>query len=396
MEKLRKLRDVNVIKVLMGVRRCGKSTIMEAFRDELIETGVPGNNIQFRNFELPENAKPWRDLYDDIVQKLVENEQNYIFFDEVQIIENFEKLVDGLHARKNCDIYITGSNAMLLSGELATFLSGRYISIEIYPLSFAEYLSAFSDNKTLEERYEAYTNYSSFPEATNIFKLDSSLIDDYLSDIYDSILTKDIMKRRGIKQRSELERVAEFMFDSIGSVVSPTNIATTLSNSKDKNGIVNKTVDNYLEALSESYILYPVQRYDVKGKKLLKTLKKYYTADIALSRAILNRPFNTDLGHLLENIVYLELRRKGGRVTIGKVRNLEVDFVHTLPNGDKNYYQVAYTAKEQSTLDRELASLRSISDHNPKYLITTDPTERNIDGIRLINAYKWLANAGSA
>jgi predicted AAA+ superfamily ATPase len=341
---------------------------------------------------LPEAFNTWEAIYDRTVATLLPDKMNYIFFDEIQLVKNFESLVDGLFVRPNVDLYITGSNALLLSGELATLLSGRYIAIEMYPFSFAEYLKTFESNPNLAERYADYVNYSSFPQAIDLYLSDKSLVDDYLKGIYDSVITKDIMTRGTIKQRGELERVIEYIFDSIGSEVSPTNIAKALSGNGGT--IVHQTVDNYLDAFIKSYILYPVSRYDLKGRALLKTQKKYYVSDIGLSRAVLNRGFNTDRGHILENVIYLELRRKSGRISIGKTRDKEVDFVHVLPNGEISYYQVAYTAKEVFTLERELAPFKAIKDHNPKYLITTDWEETNIDGIKLTNAYKWLANEG--
>jgi predicted AAA+ superfamily ATPase len=393
LDKLQLLKDKDLIKVVMGIRRCGKSTLLHQFREQLIVGGVSKEQIQFTNFEVPEENKPWREIYDNIVKSLVSDKMNYIFFDEVQVIKNFEKLVNGLYIRPNCDVYITGSNALLLSGELATFLSGRTFEIEMFPFSFAEYNSAFKDNKYIHERYNDYINYSSFPETIELFNSDAVLIDTYLSGIYNTVITKDILDRGKIRYRDSLEKVIEFIFDSIGSEVSPGNIAKQLS----INGIDvdNKTVDNYIDVLSQSYILYPVSRFDIKGFKLLKTQKKYYVPDIGLSRAILKRGFNTDLGHILENVVYLELRRKGGRIAIGKIGEKEVDFVHILPGGEKVYYQVAYTAKETSTLERELAPFKRIRDNYDKFLITTDETERNLEGVRLINAYKWLLNEGS-
>lgn len=392
LRKLRQLKDVDLIKIVTGVRRSGKSTLLELFRSELIKSGVDSQRIITLNFEEVEN-EPLLDrhkLYHYIEDRLVPDRMNYIFLDEVQNIPEYEVLVDGLYVKKNVDIYITGSNAFLQSSELATLLSGRYIEISILPFSFAEFVSSFSGSAELSRRYDQYVNYSSFPQAVSMIETIPDQINNYLRGIYESVVTKDVMTRREIKSRRNFDNVVRFILDNIGSAVSPSSIATVMT--ANSQSIKHTTVDGYLSALVNSFVLYKAERWDIKGKKLLATQEKYYTVDLGLRRVLLGRQDGSDRGHLLENVIYLELLRRGGEIYIGKTGNKEVDFVVKSPSGDLSYYQVAYSVATEETLTRELSPLRQIDDNYPKYLITLDQASFDNNGIRHLNALDFLMN----
>jgi predicted AAA+ superfamily ATPase len=390
-EKLAGYREKQLIKVITGIRRCGKSTLLSMYADLLRRESVPTERIVEINFEdfANEGLLDKSRLHAHALSKLKGGEMTYLFLDEVQRVEGFERVVDSLFLRPNVDIYITGSNANLLSGELATLLSGRYVEIELLPLSFAEYISTSDDSRNLDARYSEYLTYSSFPYATELDE-NQEHIDEYLTGIYNTVLVKDIASRNQLTDVMLLESVARFCFDSIGSRVSSKKIADTLASSGRKTDV--KTIEKYLRALTDSFILYKSKRYDIKGKQHLKTLEKYYAVDNALRRVLLgNRA--PDVGHVLENTVYLELRRRGGKVFTGKIGSSEVDFVHMLPGGRVEYYQVAATVRAEETLERELAPLRIIRDHAPKFLLTLDDDPDAIfDGIVKTNALRWLAH----
>ena len=381
LRKLRQLKDVDLIKIVTGVRRSGKSTLLELFRNELIENGVDSQRIITLNFEEVEN-EPLLDrhkLYHYIEDRLVPDRMNYIFLDEVQNIPEYEVLVDSLYVKKNVDIYITGSNAFLQSSELATLLSGRCIEISILPFSFAEFVSSFSGSVELSRRYDQYVNYSSFPQAVSMIETIPDQINNYLRGIYESVVTKDVMTRREIKSRRNFDNVVRFILDNIGSAVSPSSIATVMT--ANSQSIKHTTVDGYLSALVNSFVLYKAGRWDIKGKKLLATQEKYYTVDLGLRQVLLGRQDGSDRGHLLENVIY-----------IGKTGHREVDFVVKSPSGDLSYYQVAYSVATEETLTRELSPLRQIDDNYPKYLITLDQSSFDNNGIRHLNALDFLMN----
>jgi len=390
LHKLRQLKDVNIIKVVTGVRRSGKSTLLELFREELLEDGVDDRRIISLNFEETKNEHllDRHKLNSYIEERLVSDKMNYVFLDEVQKVPEYEILVDSLHVKKNVDIYITGSNAFLQSSELATLLSGRYINISILPFSFSEFVSSFDEQADLPKRYDQFVHYSSFPQAVSMIEDMPDRINDYLRGIYESVVTKDIMTRREIKSRRNFDNVVKFVFDSVGSAISPTGIAAAMT--KENQGIKHTTVDSYLTALTDSFVLYKADRWDIKGKKLLATQEKYYAVDLGLRRVLLGRQDGGDRGHLLENIIYLELLRRGGEIYIGKAGNKEVDFVVKSPDGDISYYQVAYTALADDTLKRELAPLQQIDDNYPKYLITMDPNSFDNSGIKHVYALDFL------
>lgn len=321
---------------------------------------------------------------------------NYVFLDEVQKVEHFEEMAASLATKPNVDLYITGSNAFLLSGELATYLTGRYISLHILPLSFQEYSQLFPDEQNMERLFLQYMNTTAFPEAASILVDNPAAVDVYLQDLYDTILQKDICTRYEIRNTVVFNRIVKFLFDSVGSLVSATNIAAQLE--KQGTMISVPTVINYLNYLTKCYILYPANRFEIKGRRLLENNDKYYVVDLGLRQAILGSSISTDIGHRLENVVYLELvRRQNGKVFVGKQRDYEVDFVVQKYGGGLEYYQVAYQVAERpEVLERELRPLRSIQDNYQKMLITMDPMSGDIDGIRQVNVVDWLLdNRGS-
>ena len=394
-EKLLAYKDKDLIKVVSGLRRSGKSTLLELYRELLLNQGVGKRQIQFYNFELPENylSKTWDNIYYDIKKKLQADKPNYIFLDEVQNIPLFEKLVDGLFATENTDVYITGSNAFLLSSELATLLSGRYIEISILPFSFREYLTARSidtGNKYLN--YEAlffdYVNETSLPKGILLREEGYDKIYEYLEAIYTTIIEKDIRQRHQINDKRAFGNIVKFIASNIGNSLSPSNISATLK--QDKQSIHHTTVEKYLDYLVESFVFYKVNRFDLKGKKQLATQEKYYLVDTGLLHILAGKERTTDRGHLLENVVYLELLRRGNKIWTGTTRNNEVDFVCKSPTGDIEYYQVAWQMTNGSTVEREFGALEKINDNYPKYLLTTDSFTQNRSGIQHLNVFNWL------
>jgi uncharacterized protein len=391
LSKLRNLKDQHIIKVITGIRRSGKSTLLESFKDELIDSGVDKKNITFINFEEKENIvlTEWTKLYDEITYNIKSKEIQYVFLDEVQLIEGFEKLINSLFVIKNIDLYVTGSNAYLLSSELATLLSGRYIAINVHPFSFAEYVEANSQDKNIDGLFRKYLNSSSFPEAVKIEQSSPDIVNDYIQSIYDTVIIKDIAQRNKLRNIHNLHRIISFLFDSIGSCVSPTNIAKELNKNSQKQ-ISHNTIIKYINYLRNAYVLYAAPRYDIKGKELLTVNEKYYIVDLGLRNITSSNKQYTDLGHKLENVVYFELLRRGGRVFVGKNEDSEVDFIVQKSNGLVEYYQVAYTVIDEKTLNRELSSLRTIKDSHPKYLLSLDFDNSIIDGIKKTNVIDWL------
>ncbi len=392
LQKLRQLKDQNLIKVVTGIRRCGKSTLLEIFKNELIASGVARKNIIFLNFEERENLHltEWTRLYDEIIKSVSGDKKHYVFLDEVQLVSDFEKLISGLFAKKNIDLYVTGSNAYLLSSELATLLTGRYIAIQVQPYSFAEYTLAYSKEKNTDRLFRQYINASSFPEAVTLARHDENLVNDYLQSIYDTVIIKDIAQRYKLRNLHNLHRVISFVFDSVGSYISPTNIAAEL-NKNSRKTISHNTIIKYLDFLVSSYVLYPAPRYDIKGKELLTTNQKYYVVDLGLKNILATNRYDADLGHKLENVVYFELLRRGGKVYAGKNNDKEIDFVVQKPNNERAYYQVAFTVNDEKTLEREISAFRNIRDNYPKYLLTLDFDNTNIEGIQKINVMDWLS-----
>ena len=389
LDVLIRFRDKQLIKVITGIRRCGKSTLFELFQDYLRSDRVSGDQILSLNLEDGDysDIETSKQLYDYVKKRLIPDKKMYIFLDEVQRVKDFQKAVDSLYVNKNCDVYITGSNAYLLGGELATLLSGRYVEIKMLPLSFKEYVSAFPKDTSINRLYADYTQNSSFPYALELSKPKDRR--QYLQGIFDTIVLKDIIARRRFPDVTMLQSVVRFMFDNIGNTCSTKNISDTMTSAGRKISV--HTVESYLSALTDSFIFYKIGRYDVKGKQYLKTGDKYYAADIGLRYAMLGTK-KADDGRILENIVYLELLRRGYDIYIGKVGNTEVDFIAVGDEGEE-YYQVAYTVidTDGKTLKRELAPLEATRDHNPKYLLTMDNTPlTSHNGIKQLNVLDWL------
>lgn len=385
LNKLINWKDKDLIKVTTGIRRCGKSSLYEIYIEYLKENGIDDNHIISINLESPDyEFANYKELYNFVKEKMTDDKMYYIFLDEVQNLSEFQKAVDGLYIKKNTDVYITGSNAYLLSGELATLLSGRYIEIKMLPLSFKEYKEYLNEDGN-EKLYLKYINNSSFPYALKLHS--ESDIDTYLDSIYNTIIIKDIAARKKMTDTALLRSLTEFLFSSLGNKMSVKKIADTLVSNGRKISV--HTVESYLESLTESYIFNKVSRYDIKGKQYLETGEKYYATDVTMRYALLGRKY-MDLGHILENVVYLELLRRGYKVYVGKVGENEVDFVAENKEG-RCYYQVAYTTREESTLARELDSLQKINDHYPKFILTMDLDPIvDYDGIRKINVLDWL------
>lgn len=380
----------DIIKVVSGLRRSGKSTLLKLFKEELLSRGTKQEAIQFLNFEdlsYEELCQDYHKLYHYLVNHLQPDVMNYIFLDEIQNVSGFEKVVDSLYLRPNVDLYITGSNAYFLSGKLATLLSGRYVEYKLLPLSFAEYChSVKAQGKTPAQNYREYISTSSLPYSINL--ADSASLTDYLRGTYSTIVLKDIVARLGISDVSMLESVTAFLMDSIGNLITPRKIADTMTSMHRK--IDARTVEKYMRALTDSLLLYRAQRYDLKGKQLLSLHSKYYVSDLGFRR-LLSSGRRPDYGHVLENVVYLELLRRGYDVRVGQLPDGEIDFV-AMKNDELVYYQVCLSILEESTLERELAPLKKRRDNYPKYLLTLDDTipDSNYEGILARNVLTWL------
>jgi predicted AAA+ superfamily ATPase len=395
LNKLSFYKDKDLIKVISGLRRSGKSTLLELFRDKLYKSGIKKNQIHAINFELPENYfnKDWFTIYTEIKKKLQSDKINYIFLDEVQNIPDFERLVDGLYATKNTDVYITGSNAFLLSSEIATLLSGRYIEISILPFSFSEYARARQidiQNKHLnfESIYFDFINETSLPKGIELRDSGIDKINEYLTAIFNTIIEKDITLRHQINDKRAFSNIVKFIASSIGSKLSPSSISKALK--QDHQNVHHATVEKYLSYLTESFVFYKVNRFDLRGKKQLATQEKYYLVDIGLSNILLGKHKNSDRGHILENIVYLELLHRGYQVWTGASRHCEIDFVCKTPSGDIEYYQVAWQLSQNSTIEREFSALESLRDNYPKFLLSTDTVTLERQGIKHLNVFQWL------
>lgn len=391
LDTLIRLKDKQLIKIVTGIRRCGKSTLFDLYEEYLLNNGVKKENIIRINFESPQFIElwDWLALYRFIKERLQANTMNYILLDEIQNVPDFQRAVDGLFILDNSDVYITGSNAYLLSGELATLLSGRFIEIKMLPLSFKEYLSAFTENQDRATQFRRFIQFGSFPYV--LWLEEEQDIQAYLEGIYTTVILKDVLTRKKIADPDMLQRVVKFLADNIGSPISATSIANTLTSHQRK--VSFHTVENYLAALMDSFIFYRVQRYDIKGKQHLSTGAKYYLCDVGLRYYMLGTKPG-DFGHILENIVYLELVRRGNEVYVGKVNDTEIDFI-AIHKGEKSYYQVAYTVMEldgnDRILQRELRPLQLCKDNNQKFLLTMDNVPPvSHDGIKQCYVLDWL------
>lgn len=388
LNKLITWKDKQLIKIVTGVRRCGKSVFLKMYQDYLKNNGVKESQIVTINFEDLdyEELTNYKKLYNYLKEKLIPNKMTYIFLDEIQNVDQFPKVLDSLYIKDNVDIYVTGSNAYMLSSEIATMISGRYIQIEMLPLSFKEYMESTGNMNDGGIKYTEYLQNSSFPYALQL-KNQPDEIRDYLEGIYNTIVVKDIVHRKNITDTMMLKSVLKFVSDNIGNPLSSKKISDTMTSLGRK--INSRTVEKYLEAFSESYIIYPAKRYNIKGKEYLKSLEKYYIVDIGMRYMLLGSKM-MDTGHILENVVYLELLRRGYDVYVGKIDNYEVNFVAQNHKGTI-YYQVALTVRDEKTLQRELRPLQSIRNHYPKVILTMDEDpEIQYDGIRRINARDWL------
>ncbi len=399
-DKLRSYRDKGIIKVVTGLRRSGKSTLLELFRDGLLESGIEASQIQAYNFERPEDAlgKSWSDLYFEIKSRLQAGKPNYVFLDEVQNIAEFEKLVDGLFVAPDVDVYITGSNANLLSGELATLLSGRYIEISILPFSLAEYLELRgidTSNKYLnyETLFFDYVNETSMPKGIELRDEGFDAVYEYLDALYATIIEKDITKRHQIYDKRAFGNIVKFTASNIGSRLSPSGISKSLT--ADEQSIHHATVEKFLEYLVESFVFYKVNRFDIRGKKQLATQEKYYIVDPGFLNILVGRDRRADRGHILENVVYLELLRRGYKVWTGAMRGGEIDFTVKNRAGDTEYYQVAWEISTPETEAREFGALAMIRDNYPKIVLSTDSFTQSRDGIAHRNVFEWLMDNNS-
>lgn len=392
--KLLAFKDADVIKIITGIRRCGKSTLFSLYIDELRKKGIRQNQIQFIKLEEIENEKllDYRELYRHITANLTEG-RNYVFLDEIQNVPDFQKAVRSLFEKGNIDIYLTGSNSQLQSGQWVTSIAGRYVEIKMFPLSFAEFVSSYGNKYSLDKIYSDYISGSSFPYAVNIMSQNDSgiALNSYLEGIYNTILLKDIIENRKFSSEGRLNRVIRFIADSIGSEISVKKISDTMTSDGVK--MQPATVEGYIDALMDSYVIYKAERYDVKGKRILKTLNKYYIADIGIRKFLLGNK-GADQGHILENIVYLELLRRSRKVYIGKVRHnnkdVEIDFIAETAEGIE-YYQVADTVNGDETLVRELTPFKSLKDNYPKFILTRDYGRIDHNGIKQVNVLEWLA-----
>lgn len=387
LERLNNLKHKKLIKIVTGIRRCGKSTVLEMFRNQLLGDGVKEEQIIFINFEDFENEElrePDR-LY-DYIKKHLTNEMNYIFLDEVQRVKDFPDVVDSLYIKKNIDLYLTGSNSSLLSSEIATLISGRYVEIKMLPFSFKEFVEATGQTENLSKAYNQYVTTSSFPYVLELLETPQE-INPYLEGIYNTILVKDIIDRKKIADTTVFKSVTRFIFDNIGLELSSKKIADTLTSNSRKSD--SKTIEKYVNALEESFVVYSAGRYNIKGKEYLKSLEKYYVADIGLRNFMLGKK-SMDVGHILENMIYLELLRRGYDVYVGKIDTQEVDFVAQSQDGN-TYIQVAASVRDEATLERELKPLKAIKDNYPKLILTLDDDpDGDYEGISRKNALEWL------
>ncbi len=385
---LKDFKDKDIIKIITGIRRCGKSTLMNIFQDYLRENDVDESHIisiNFEDYNYIDLTEP-KALHTYVQDKIVDSKMYYVFFDEIQNVKDFPRVVSSLNLKKNVDIYLTGSNAYMLSSEIATLLSGRYVEIKMLPLSFKEFVEFIGDRKDLGKKYLDYLRYSSFPYTT-MLEENEERITEYLQGIYSTVMLKDILSRKNVSDTMMLESVIHFMFDNIGNLTSTKKISDTMTSDGRKIDV--KTIEKYISALMESFIVYRAKRYDIKGKNYLKTLDKYYVVDIGLRYMLLGTK-NSDVGHILENVIYLELIRRGYKVYVGKVESEEVDFV-AINSKETIYYQVSASVRDNATLVRELRPLQKITDHYPKYILTLDEDpEADYEGIRRINAIDFL------
>lgn len=385
--KLLKYKDKKLIKVITGIRRCGKSTLLKMFRDYLLDNAVDEKQIIFINFEDLANEKltHYKSLYDFLNDAITTNKMYYIMLDEIQNVVDFQKVIDSIYLKDNVDIYITGSNAYMLSSEISTLIAGRYLQIEMLPLSYKEYIEGIEQEPSADT-FLSYLQNGSFPQILQ-FNEDTELINDYVENLFNTIVVKDILSRKRINDVFILKSILSFIIDNIGSTISTKRISDVLSSTGRK--VDYKTVEKYLGAMIESYILYQIKRYDIKGKQYLKSQEKYYVADVSFKNMLMPNK-RLEMGHVLENIVYLELIRRGYKVYIGKANEYEIDFVAT-KGSEIAYIQVASTISDTEVYNREIRPLKMIKDNYDKILLTMDKVfDNNDDGIIVMNVENWL------
>lgn len=393
LSRLLDFRDSGIIKVVTGIRRCGKSRLLDLYRRHLLEDGVPAENIISMDFELMEfdSIRDYRELYAEIKKRFPEQGTIYLLLDEIQQVAGWEKAVVSLNAEGRCDICISGSNAYLLSSEIATLLSGRYVEIRMLPLSFKEYLAFTAEsgvNLSREELFRSYLKFGGFP-AVPFLPQKEETIDEYLRGIYSTVVVKDILSRSPIHDPLLLEQISRYLLRETGNFISPNKIAGYINSSAKGSSCKNETVSRYISALKSAYVVYEVQRFDLKGKEVLKTLSKYYAADTGI-RTMLTGHSASDIGHVLETVVYLELLRRGGEIYVGKCADGEIDFI-SRRGTDVRYYQVASSLADPSVLSREVQPLLRLSDNYQKILITGDTVYApDYQGIRVVNIIDWL------
>lgn len=398
LDKLMEFKDKEAIKVITGMRRCGKSTLLMLFQDHLKEIGVPKQKILYYNFESMrhESINGYKELYNEISDKVSRNGKTYLFLDEVQMIDQWEKAINSFLVDFDIDIYLTGSNAYLLSSELSTLLSGRYVEIKMLPLSFKEFIDFhnFDTQVSVEEKFQKYLRYGGMPSLVE-YNFNQGRIQEVVDGIFSTVVLKDVYDRNSVQNSSLLDRIILFLADNIGNSVSPNRIANVLSNEVSiqggpkKNSPASNTVDSYIEMLVKAFIFYRTSRYDIKGKEILRSQHKYYIVDLGIRNLLLGYR-DIDRGHMLENVVYLELVRRGYKVYVGKTGSQEVDFMAENET-NRIYFQVAETIGSEATRNRELGSLMQIKDYHEKVLLSMDrPLETTVNGIRLINIMDFL------
>jgi predicted AAA+ superfamily ATPase len=393
LNKLKAYKDSDLIKVVTGIRRCGKSTLLKTFWKELVENGVSEDQVFHINFEDPKEYKgqDWRQVFNDLDAKFIPDCMNYVFLDEPQELPDFERLLDGLYIQKNVDLYVIGSNAKLLSSDLATLLTGRHIEIRLFPFSFAEFTEMqklLGKDESPSKIFARYLEIGGLPGIFSIQDVTDNEAHEYANGVYQTILEKDIYRRHDIRSKRSFENIAKYILDHIGSETSPLRISNTLKSNKQS--VDNETVEAYLSYLTESYVFSKASRFDIKGKAQLATLEKYYAADLAFRHTLLGRKPHSDTGHLLENVIYVELLRRGYDVWVGKIYNQQVDFVAKNESGDIEYFQVSESVKGAETYEREIAPFLKIRDNYPKTLLTTDDILKPENGFAHKNVYEWL------
>jgi len=387
-------KDKKVVKVITGIRRCGKSTMMAIFANELRKMGVPKARIVEVNFESMKfkHIANYEDLYSHVAKQITSSKKTYLFFDEIQMIEKWEKAVNSFLVDFDVDVYITGSNAYLLSSELSTLLSGRYVEIKMLPLSFKEFLdfNRFGSGLTMEDKFLQYVKYGGMPAVAD-YGFNEKMIYEMLEGVYNTVIIKDIAQRNKITDHTLLKKLTDFLAHSIGSVNSVNSMSNFLVSNKEAEhkSAPNKIIQGYIAALQNAFIFYELKRYDVKGKSLLRTLGKNYIVDIGLRNMLLGYR-DAEKGHILENIVFLELLRRGYKIHIGKYLNFEIDFIAETPK-EKIYFQVCESLSDKSVFEREISALKHIKDNHEKVILSQDKDFiASYDGIRIRNVIDFL------